>query len=237
MTNDPTTDDVAQALAEYERLAIGTGARVGFGAPEFAAADGIWSQAWLPETPPVAARAVVTRDGAATTVVRLWRDALPADDAWRALWEQRPMPLFGAYVRRDAIRRAFRDVIGDRREPDEVAPPVKAPAPRDFAKELRGTESAVEVDVLFTAAQKAGAMTPTLETAFRKAHAAHRIADALVIEPADPQPLRISRAANLPTPRPPAPHVPKLTDAGKPVTRKGQSRAQRDTGKRHGGRS
>lgn len=245
MTN-PTTDDVAETLAEYERLAIRTGARVAFDAPEFAGERGEWNQLWLPETPPAAARATVYRDGAATTVVRLWRDHLPADDAWRALWEKSPMVLFGAFVRRDAIRHGFRDVIGDRREPDEVAPAPAPAEPRDYAALIPTVATPAELDALFGEASHAGAITLVLDRQFRTRrrelidaaesgepvqHRLPKLRGQAVLERPD-----APRAFVAPTPRPPAPGVHTLAEVVKPRnSRKGESRAQRDSGKRRGG--
>lgn len=248
MTN-PTTDDVAETLAEYERLAISTGARVAFDAPEFTKYGDVWSQVWLDDEPPAAARATVHRDGAATTVVRLWRDHLPADDTWRELWEERPMPLFGAFVRRDAIRHGFRDVIGNRREPDEIAPEPVA-EDRDFAAELAATKTVAEVDALARAVRGVpGAMTPAFESEFRRRRAGlsepvqHRRPRAGIVVPLSrevAEELGVVRTSAMPTPRPPAPGVHTLADpVVKPRNaRKGESRAGRDSGKRrNGGRS
>ncbi|WP_314429627.1 hypothetical protein [Microbacterium lacticum] len=130
MTN---IDDVAQTLAEYERLAITSGATVQIDPPEFST-DG---DHWLPivgELTPRWARATVHRDGIATTVYASWDESLPVETAqtedgrlWRDIWEQKPMQRFGSFIVRAALRRAFREVIGDRVEPDEDAPRVSAP--------------------------------------------------------------------------------------------------------------
>ena len=67
------------------------------------------------------ARATVHRKGVRrpTVVVIRWDEALPAVDHWRALWQRKPVTLFGAHALRTALRRAFRDVIGDQYGPDE----------------------------------------------------------------------------------------------------------------------
>ena len=242
MTN-PTSDDVAETLAEYERLAISTGARVAFDAPEFSGDGDTWSQVWLAETPPAAARVTVYRDGAATTVVRLWRDSLPTEESWRALWLERPMVLFGAFVRRDAIRRAFRDQIGDRREPDEIAPAPARPE-RDWGAELAATKTVAEVDALARAARDVPrVMTPAFESEFRRRRAGiaepaqHRQSRGIVVPLSREVAEEIGAvSAPRPTPRPPAPGVHTLAEVVKPRnSRKGESRAQRDSGRRRGG--
>jgi hypothetical protein len=164
-TVEPTEEDVARTIAEYETIAIGTGARAEFDAPEFTADGTTWSQVWLSQDPPVAARATARRDGAASTVVVLWADALPAEDSWRDLWLRRPMPLFGAYVRRDAIRHAFRDAIGDRREPGDHAPAPRPAAPaRDWETELRAARTAEQLRAVWKDCK--GQRTAALEVIF-----------------------------------------------------------------------
>ena len=71
---------------------------------------------------PIAARATVYREGwvVPTVVTVLWEEAMPADEAWSGLWLARPHVLFGAFALRAALRRAFADVLGDRREPDDL---------------------------------------------------------------------------------------------------------------------
>lgn len=168
-TGEVTEEEVAKTIAEYERIAIATGARVQFDAPEFSADGVTWSQVWLPETePPVAARARVHRDGAPSTVVALWRDALPTEESWKALWTARPMPLFGAFVRRDAIRHAFRDVIGDRREPGDHAPAAEPWEPaRDWAGEIESAPTSEDLTTVWAAARHARARTAPLEVLYK----------------------------------------------------------------------
>jgi len=114
-----------QTLAEYERLAIGTGEWKGTDAPEFSDDGETWTTAWGPvgrgaDENPVFARATVYRKGVRPIVVVIrWDEALPAVDFWRDLWLRKPVTLFGAFALRAAYRRAFRDVIGDQYAPDE----------------------------------------------------------------------------------------------------------------------
>jgi len=166
-----TIEDFAKTVAEYEVLAIGSGARAEFDAPEFTADGVTWSQVWLSEDPPVAARATTRRDGAASTVVVRWNDVLPADDEWRDLWTRRPMPLFGAYVRRDSIRHAFRDVVGDRRDADENqdGPRVDAPpADRtDWDTQLADAPDVAALDLVWKDMRADRARTPAREVVYR----------------------------------------------------------------------
>lgn len=154
MTN---IDDVAQTLAEYERLAITSGAKVQIDPPEFS--DGLsitsWQPFWLGAEPPRVARATVHRDGVPTTVYVVWDESLPVETAmtddgrrWRDLWIEQPTKRFGSFALRTALRRAFREVVGDRIEPDEDAPTVAdvAPAPRDWAAEYAAATTVVDLD-------------------------------------------------------------------------------------------
>jgi len=132
-TTDANVEAVQQTLAEYERLAIGTGEWNGTDAPEFSDDGVTWTTAWGPIEPvsaellpefirhPVFARATVYRKGVKRPVVVVirWDEALPAVDPWRALWLRKPVALFGAFALRAALRRGFRDAIGDHHAPDE----------------------------------------------------------------------------------------------------------------------
>jgi len=128
-----SAETIQQTLAEYERLAIGTGEWNGTDAPEFSRPGIVggmeWTTAWAPadvDDHPMFARATVYRKGVRRPVVVVirWEEALPAVDEWRDLWMRKPVTLFGAFALRAAYRRAFRDVIGDRREPDEHDTPT-----------------------------------------------------------------------------------------------------------------
>lgn len=151
----PNIDDVATTVAEYENLAISTGARVRIDPPEFS--DGLsispFTPFWLVDENPKVARVTVYRDDVPTTVYVSWAESLPAEDSWRALWQAKPMKLFGAYVVRAALRRAFRDAIGDRREPDEQhsMPAPSAPAaaePQDAVDWFARVDDATTLDAL-----------------------------------------------------------------------------------------
>ncbi|MDR6142071.1 hypothetical protein QE375_001625 [Microbacterium foliorum] len=164
----PNIDDVATTVAEYENLAISTGAAVRIDPPEFSADGSEWSPFWLGGGHPVGARATVHRDGVATTVYVSWEESFPAEESWRGLWLAKPMKLFGAYVVRAALRRAFRDAIGDRREPDEqqtlsVAPDVA----RDWEAEIAGAADEQAVMALHAEMKQVRAVTVARERALR----------------------------------------------------------------------
>ncbi|MDN3309589.1 hypothetical protein QWJ90_01455 [Microbacterium oryzae] len=171
----PTTDDVAQTLAEYERLAIETGARVQIDPPEFWSGLSVdeWAPYWLGTTSPAMIRATVHRDGVPTTVYVSWDESLPAEESWRELWQRKPMKLAGAYAARAALRRAFRDAIGQRREPDEIdhAPTSTATAPAADAETYEAAIAAVstldELDALHRKMKGARAVTVPLDRALR----------------------------------------------------------------------
>lgn len=174
MTN---IDDVAQTLAEYERLAITSGATVQIDPPEFST-DG---DHWLPivgELTPRWARATVHRDGIATTVYASWDESLPVETAqtedgrlWRDIWEQKPMQRFGSFIVRAALRRAFREVIGDRVEPDEDAPRVSAPEAAvdrtDWDAQIADAADIVSLDLIWSDMRAARARTGAREVSYR----------------------------------------------------------------------
>ena len=176
-TTAPALEVVEHTLAEYERIAIGTGAWNGAEAPEFSNDGVIWSDAWLPTEAfpyPLLARATAYRHGVdrPTVVVVRWDESVPAIDGWRELWLRKPTALFGAFARRAAIRSAFRDVLGDRREPDEVDPPAP-PAPRPAANSeswvsrIKAATTPEEVVALHADARRAREVTVFIERTIR----------------------------------------------------------------------
>lgn len=141
MSTEITEEAVQQTLQGYLTIATKTGELRGVNV-EFTT-DGV---TWHPlifdladGDHPIAARARVHRAGWAepTHAPELWDEVVPADEGWRALWLARPHVLFGAHTLRAALRRTFADVLGDRREPDDLdalpAPstPSSTPAPDD----------------------------------------------------------------------------------------------------------
>ena len=84
--------------------------------------------------------------------------------------EQKPMQRFGSFIVRAALRRAFREVIGDRVEPDEDAPKVaaaEAAKPRDWEAEIDTAPDVDAVHALHTEMKRARAVTPQLEAQLR----------------------------------------------------------------------
>lgn len=174
MSTGTTVEAVQQTLAEYERLAIGTGEWNGTDAPEFSNDGQTWTAAWLPSEGylfPALARATVYRKGVDRPVVAVvrWDEAVPADADWRGLWERKPIALFGAFAKRAALRPAFRDVIGDRREPDEaIDAPAAVSTGRDWLAELADCDTPKAVRALHADAKSARAVTVELEREIRK---------------------------------------------------------------------
>lgn len=124
MTDTLTAEAVQQTQQAYLTAATQTGELRGT-AVEFTLDGKDWAPVIFDLADgahPIAARATVYREGwvVPTVVTVLWEEAVPADDAWAGLWLARPHVLFGAFALRAALRRAFADVLGDRREPDDL---------------------------------------------------------------------------------------------------------------------
>ncbi|TDL43862.1 hypothetical protein [Microbacterium oleivorans] len=171
-------DDVAQTLAEYERLAITSGAVVQIDPPEFSADGDTFAPFWIDDEPPKLARSTVYRDGVPTTVYVAWDEAVPLETAmtedgrrWLDLWIERPMQRFGSYAVRSSLRRAFREVVGERVEPDEDAPKVagaQAPAPeRDWDDEIASAPTEERLIEVWAEARASRARTAAREVAYR----------------------------------------------------------------------
>lgn len=240
MTTATTVEAVQQTLAEYEAAAIATGEWNGTDAPEFSN-DGIeWTTAWLPSEGhdhPALARATVYRKGVERPVVVIvrWDEAVPVDADWEQLWRRKPIALFGAFTIRAALRRAFRDVIGERREPDEqdglTPPPV---ADRDWLADLAAAETEDSVKAIHAEAKAARVVTVELEREIRKRLATVKGLGigALLAQPAQPTPktdpalIVVSTTAGSVQPRPVAvtpadiakalQHLPKPTAPARP---------------------
>jgi hypothetical protein len=164
----PNIDDVAQTLAEYERLAIGSGATVQILPTLFSSDFETWRPVWDGDTPPTYAHARVLRDGVLTERYVVWAESLPAEDSWRALWLAKPTKLFGAYADRSVLRRAFRDAIGDRREPDEQTVTPAVPVSRDWDVEIAKAQTTDAVNALHAEMKSNRAMTVQREIALRE---------------------------------------------------------------------
>jgi hypothetical protein len=173
-----TEEEFAQTLASYENAAIRTGQWNGTDAVEFSNDGAAWAPVWTKTDAfefPAFARARVHRVGVehADWQYVSWAESIPAVDDWRALWERKPMKLFGAYAQRSAIRHAFRDVIGDRRDPDEVDPaaPLTAPVPapeRDWDADLENASTVEQLTEVWAAARTARARTAPREVVFER---------------------------------------------------------------------
>ncbi|MDY7528475.1 MULTISPECIES: hypothetical protein [unclassified Cryobacterium] len=193
-----TEQDVAATIAEYERLAIGTGQWRGT-VVEFSNDGNVWAAYLFPteaEPHPALARATVHREGVTvpTVVTVAWAETVPAVAEWAELWSRKPHSLFGAAAARAALRRAFRDAIGDRREPEEIdaaaAPAAAASIASDWLGELAEANTAEAVAALWARARKARAVTVQLERSFTaRRHAIAEQATAQQPEAiAEPQP-------------------------------------------------
>ncbi|KIP90181.1 hypothetical protein RU09_11925 [Microbacterium sp. MEJ108Y] len=160
MSTEITEEAVQQTLQGYLTIATKTGELRGVNV-EFTA-DGV---TWHPlvfdladGAHPIAARARVHRAGWAepTHAPELWDEVVPAEEGWRALWLARPHVLFGAHTLRAALRRTFADVLGDRREPDDLdaLPAPSAPTPASDDVEaidwLARVNAATTIDALNT---------------------------------------------------------------------------------------
>ncbi|MEB0286187.1 hypothetical protein QN355_06440 [Cryobacterium sp. 10S3] len=185
--------DVAATIAEYERLAIGTGQWRGT-VVEFSNDGNVWAAYLFPtaaEPHPALARATVHREGVTvpTVVTVAWAETVPAVAEWAELWSRKPHSLFGAAAARAALRRAFRDAIGDRREPEEIDAAAASIA-SDWLGELAEANTAEAVAALWARACKARAVTVQLERAFTaRRHAIAEQATAQQPEAiAEPQP-------------------------------------------------
>ena len=109
------------------------------------------------------------RDGVLTERYVVWAESLPAEESWRALWLAKPTKLFGAYADRSVLRRAFRDAIGDRREPDEQTAPLAPAEPaRDWDAEIPTAVTADAVHELHAQMKRARAVTVAREAALQE---------------------------------------------------------------------
>lgn len=190
-----TPEEVQQTLQSYLAQVTATGDLRGHRAE--VTADGVtWSEVIFDEAVrPIAARATVYRAGweIPTVVTELWGETVPADDAWRARWEAHPNALSKAHVMRTALRRTFADVLGDRREPDDVVAPVpaatvEAPAPEgapdlDWYGRVEGAKTLADLNDVRRAARGARAMDLQLKAAIEKRRA--ELEDGLAVERAE----------------------------------------------------
>lgn len=228
----PTTDTVAETLAAYERLAIETGATVRIDPPEFSDDGDTWRTVWARRDGhdhPLFVRATVHRDATPTTIYLSWDEQIPPDDAWRSLWHAKPMALFGARGIRAALRRAYRDAIGDRHEPDEIdpadvptapKPQAAPPAPvRDIIAELTAAETVGALTRIWAEARPLRLRTGAAEVVYNERRAALLAGEGLDTVPAD-------EPAVPEVPARPAPqdHLPPRNRAARRASKKGKRR-------------
>jgi hypothetical protein len=197
-----TIDEVAKTLGEFEALAQKTGEWDGADPVEFSP-DGVsWSTVWRSDEFPAFARAKVYRKDVAraTEILVAWDESVPAADDWRALWERKPMKLFGSFALRSAIRHAFRDVVGDLAGPDEdrTGPTVDAPpADRtDWDAQLADAPDVAALDLVWKDMRADRARTPAREVVYntRRAELAAAAWEPAVVEVA---PRRAGRATRM----------------------------------------
>jgi hypothetical protein len=175
MSTDITEEAVQQTLQGYLTTATKTGELRGVNV-EFTADGTTWHPlifGLADGEHPIAARARVHREGWAepTHAPELWGEVVPADEAWRALWLARPHVLFGAHTIRAALRRTFADVLGDRREPDDLdalpaptAPGAPEPATDvDWFARVNDATTVAELKAVRGAAREATAVTLPLK--------------------------------------------------------------------------
>ncbi|HWU47806.1 MAG TPA: hypothetical protein VN133_13700 [Humibacter sp.] len=179
-------DDVAQTLAEYERLAIKTGAKVQIEPAEFTADGETWTPLWLSNDHPLAARVRVHRDDIVTERFVPWAEAVPTESAmtsdgrrWCDLWAARPSLRIGSYITRMALGTAFRDAIGDRRAPDDedvpdIARRVKTqePVEVDWDAAIENAPNVVDLDRVWADMRTARARSGAREVAYKTRRAA-----------------------------------------------------------------
>ncbi|PRB01807.1 hypothetical protein CQ047_18285 [Microbacterium sp. MYb72] len=171
-----TEEAVQQTLQGYLTIATKTGELRGVNV-EFTADGVTWHPLIFDLTDgahPIAARARVHRAGWAepTHAPELWDEVVPAEEGWRSLWLARPHVLFGAHTLRAALRRTFADVLGDRREPDDLdaLPAPSAPTPAsddveaiDWLARVNGATTIDELNAVRAEARLARAVTLPLK--------------------------------------------------------------------------
>lgn len=172
-----TIDEAAKTLGEFEALAQSTGEWDGADAVQFSDDMETWRPLWkgAEGEHPQYARARVHRKGVSHIDWQYveWDESVPAAEDWRALWMLRPIKLFGSYALRNAYRHTFRDVVGDRRGPDEQldGPTIGAPAanaaPRDWWAEYRDAETIEQLDEIRGALRAARQNTDALNDAYK----------------------------------------------------------------------
>lgn len=214
-TETPTPERVQQTMQDYLRVATETGELAGTHV-EFSRDGVTWADVLVGGEHPAVARATVHRKGhvIATVVTVIWDEAVPVEEGWRGLWIAKPHVLFGAFVLRQALRRAFADVLSDRREPDDHqtgAPPTPAEQQPvvhseeiDWHALIAATTTADEVAEVRDRARAARAVTIELRTAINR-----RMRDFEQTKPEAAAPTSKTRKRSPKKPSAPKPAAPK----------------------------
>lgn len=93
------------------------------GQTEWCGEEGEWSDVWLSEKAPAAARVTVTRNGGDFTAVALWREywVAKADGTITKMWQTRPAGQLGKCAEALALRKAFPQDLSGVYTEDEMA--------------------------------------------------------------------------------------------------------------------
>lgn len=129
----------------FRLLAERTGLYRGQRSPEWCGADRVWSDVWLDDEPPAAARVQVLRAGAdePVTGVALWREyaQTKGDGSLIRMWAQMPAGMLAKCAEALALRKAFPAELSGLYAPEEIQ--ADAP-PRDTSR-AQSPELPVEV--------------------------------------------------------------------------------------------
>lgn len=100
-----------------------TGESLAIGPSEWADEDGVWTDVWLKDTPPAAARVIVKRDGHEFPGVALWREYVQRkrDGKVTSMWIQRPAGQLAKCAEALALRKAFPQDLAGIYTDDEMA--------------------------------------------------------------------------------------------------------------------
>lgn len=100
-----------------------TGETLSIGASEWCDKDGIWSDVWLEDYPPSAARVIVLRNGEPFPGTALWREYAQTkrDGDLTAMWRDRPAGQLAKCAEALALRKAFPHDLSGIYTDDELA--------------------------------------------------------------------------------------------------------------------
>ena len=129
------------------RAVDAAGETLSISAPEWCDAEGNWTDVWLPETPPSAARVTVMRNGQPFPGIALWREYVQTFrkdgvEQVTRMWATRPAGQLAKCAEALALRRAFpQDLSGvytDDEMAREYASTRQAPRASVSAEEITG---------------------------------------------------------------------------------------------------